>query len=258
MEGVNTKVNDTSTKSSSDENALEELALEEILRDIKWGAERAKEHGALGWQKNPAPSTNKRFLRNMLASTLRDDRPFKRKEFNPQQQLDQHQPQDDQLPQRSIEPDPPFRYNDPPKPNHDSFDPSEVDNPSSFLAPKFNEDWSQYQDDSVPPTHYRSQNNDKKNKLTSSEPSLQQYNDWRHSLKRTRQDSTTDSSASVSNSKERNGGKKGRDKKHKKHHHRRKPAGDEKDTRHKKKHKKSKKSKKSKHKSSKSHKKDKN
>ncbi|KAK7489853.1 hypothetical protein BaRGS_00018875 [Batillaria attramentaria] len=56
-----------------EEDALEQQALEEILKDIKRGAERAREHGALGWQKNPAPAPNKNFLRNMLVSTLRDD-----------------------------------------------------------------------------------------------------------------------------------------------------------------------------------------
>lgn len=58
---------------ATEEDTLEQQALDEILKDIKRGAERAREHGALGWQKNPGPVPNKTFLRNMLVSTLRDD-----------------------------------------------------------------------------------------------------------------------------------------------------------------------------------------
>ncbi|PVD34647.1 hypothetical protein C0Q70_05924 [Pomacea canaliculata] len=55
-----------------DEETLEKMALAEIMKDIKRGAERAQEHGALGWQKSTAPPPNKTFLRNMLMSTLTD------------------------------------------------------------------------------------------------------------------------------------------------------------------------------------------
>ncbi|XP_050415102.1 protein POLR1D [Patella vulgata] len=55
-----------------DEDALEQQALDEILKETKKSAERAKEMGALGWTKCPLPSTNKTFLKNMLVSTLRN------------------------------------------------------------------------------------------------------------------------------------------------------------------------------------------
>ncbi|CAG5122518.1 unnamed protein product, partial [Candidula unifasciata] len=44
----------------------------EILKEVQRGAARAKEVGALGWQKCPIPVTNKTFLRNTLVSTLRE------------------------------------------------------------------------------------------------------------------------------------------------------------------------------------------
>ncbi|XP_065309696.1 protein POLR1D-like [Dermacentor albipictus] len=49
---------------------LERLAREEILRETKRGAERAKDHGAYGWQKPRIHPTNKNFLKNTLLSTL--------------------------------------------------------------------------------------------------------------------------------------------------------------------------------------------
>lgn len=53
---------------------LERLARQEILRETKICAERAKEHGAYGWQKPRVRPTNKNFLRNTLLSTLADRR----------------------------------------------------------------------------------------------------------------------------------------------------------------------------------------
>lgn len=53
----------------SDEE-LERLAREEILRETKLGADRAKDHGAYGWQKPRIHPTNKNFLKNTLLSTL--------------------------------------------------------------------------------------------------------------------------------------------------------------------------------------------
>lgn len=53
---------------------LEQLARQEILRETKLCAERAKEHGAYGWQKARIRPTNKNFLRNTLLSTLADRR----------------------------------------------------------------------------------------------------------------------------------------------------------------------------------------
>ncbi|XP_059147340.1 serine/arginine repetitive matrix protein 2-like, partial [Physella acuta] len=59
-------------KKTQEEVALESQAVVEILKEVQRGAERAKEHGALGWQKCPVPVTNKTFLRNTLVSTLRE------------------------------------------------------------------------------------------------------------------------------------------------------------------------------------------
>uniref|UniRef100_A0A224Y848 Uncharacterized protein n=1 Tax=Rhipicephalus zambeziensis TaxID=60191 RepID=A0A224Y848_9ACAR len=49
---------------------LERLAREEILRETKRGAERAKDHGAYGWEKPRVHPTNKNFLKNTILSTL--------------------------------------------------------------------------------------------------------------------------------------------------------------------------------------------
>lgn len=53
---------------------LEQLARQEILRETKLCAERAKEQGAYGWQKARIRPTNKNFLRNTLLSTVADRR----------------------------------------------------------------------------------------------------------------------------------------------------------------------------------------
>ncbi|ELT93998.1 hypothetical protein CAPTEDRAFT_222810 [Capitella teleta] len=50
-------------------NNIEKLAMEEILRDAKRAKDMASETGV--WLKPAIPSTNKRFLRNMLTSTLK-------------------------------------------------------------------------------------------------------------------------------------------------------------------------------------------
>lgn len=57
----------------SDEE-LERLAREEILRDTRLRAERAKNQGAYGWQKPRIHPTNKNFLKNTLLSTLKSRR----------------------------------------------------------------------------------------------------------------------------------------------------------------------------------------
>lgn len=49
---------------------LERLAREEILRETRRGAERAKDHGAYGWEKPRVHPTNKNFLKNTILSTL--------------------------------------------------------------------------------------------------------------------------------------------------------------------------------------------
>ncbi|KAL8561545.1 hypothetical protein ACOMHN_024781 [Nucella lapillus] len=101
-----------------DEQKLEELAVQEILKDLKRGAERAKEHGALGWQKNPLPPTNKRFLRNMLVSTLRDNRPLKHNR-NSDEPNSSHR---GSSPRRTSESETYFRYNDRYRQNNNNLD----------------------------------------------------------------------------------------------------------------------------------------
>ncbi|XP_064637188.1 uncharacterized protein LOC135493634 [Lineus longissimus] len=63
--------------SGANEEELERIATEELLREAKRGAERVREMGIFGWQKSPVPPVNKRFLNNTLSSTLRH--PFKKK-----------------------------------------------------------------------------------------------------------------------------------------------------------------------------------
>jgi len=53
-----------------DNNELERLAQEELLQEAKRAKSRAEEMGPMGWQRCPLPVTNKRFLRNVLVSTL--------------------------------------------------------------------------------------------------------------------------------------------------------------------------------------------
>ncbi|XP_056012411.1 uncharacterized protein DDB_G0283697-like [Ostrea edulis] len=61
------------------EEDLERMAMEEIVKEAKRNSERAKEFGSLGWQ-NPGKTANKRFLSNMLVSTLRN--PLKKSVYN--------------------------------------------------------------------------------------------------------------------------------------------------------------------------------
>ncbi|XP_078369146.1 protein POLR1D-like isoform X2 [Oculina patagonica] len=53
-----------------DNKELERLAQEELLQEAKRAKSRAEEMGPMGWQRCPLPATNKRFLRNVLVSTL--------------------------------------------------------------------------------------------------------------------------------------------------------------------------------------------
>ncbi|XP_034231695.1 protein POLR1D-like [Thrips palmi] len=53
-----------------DDEELERLAAEELLKEAKQGAARAVVHGALGWKKDHAPRPNKRFLTTTLANTM--------------------------------------------------------------------------------------------------------------------------------------------------------------------------------------------
>ncbi|CAC5410193.1 unnamed protein product [Mytilus coruscus] len=50
------------------------LAREELTKEAKRGAERAKEIGAYGWVKRQGASTDKKFLGNVLVSTLRSNK----------------------------------------------------------------------------------------------------------------------------------------------------------------------------------------
>ncbi|KAJ8297535.1 LOW QUALITY PROTEIN: hypothetical protein KUTeg_024066 [Tegillarca granosa] len=60
------------------EDELERLAAEELLKEAKRGAERAKEMGSLGWQKTPVPPANKVFLKNITIRGSSRDRKRKR------------------------------------------------------------------------------------------------------------------------------------------------------------------------------------
>ncbi|CAC5392919.1 unnamed protein product [Mytilus coruscus] len=70
-------------------NLIQGLAREELTKEAKRGAERAREIGAYGWVKRPGATTDKKFLGNVLVSTLRsnkrkpsrdqDHRPYRRK-----------------------------------------------------------------------------------------------------------------------------------------------------------------------------------
>lgn len=53
-----------------DDKELERLAQEELLQEAKRAQKRAEEMGPTGWQRCPLPATNKRFLHNVLVSTL--------------------------------------------------------------------------------------------------------------------------------------------------------------------------------------------
>ncbi|PFX29996.1 hypothetical protein AWC38_SpisGene5210 [Stylophora pistillata] len=53
-----------------DDEELERRAQQELLQEAKRAKSRAEEVGPVGWQRCPLPATNKRFLHNVLASTL--------------------------------------------------------------------------------------------------------------------------------------------------------------------------------------------
>ncbi|GFN77670.1 hypothetical protein PoB_000417600 [Plakobranchus ocellatus] len=57
---------------TQEEVALESQAITEILKEVQHGAARAKQYGALAWQKSRVPVVNKTFLHNTLVSTLRE------------------------------------------------------------------------------------------------------------------------------------------------------------------------------------------
>ncbi|XP_064610183.1 protein POLR1D-like isoform X2 [Liolophura sinensis] len=78
--------NQADKKVGEEEEELERLAMEELIKEAKRGAERARDMGATGWLKAPIPRANKRFLNNTVVSTLRNLRsPVKKK---PHQQTD--------------------------------------------------------------------------------------------------------------------------------------------------------------------------
>ncbi|XP_063414388.1 pre-mRNA-splicing factor 38B-like [Mytilus trossulus] len=58
----------------SNEDELDRLAREELTKEAKRGAERAREIGAYGWVKRQGASTDKKFLGNVLVSTLRSNK----------------------------------------------------------------------------------------------------------------------------------------------------------------------------------------
>ncbi|XP_026739275.1 protein POLR1D-like [Trichoplusia ni] len=57
-------------KEPLDDEALEKLAVEELLREAVQGAARAEIVGPSGWIKAPQQKTNKRFLVNTLRNAV--------------------------------------------------------------------------------------------------------------------------------------------------------------------------------------------
>ncbi|VVD05763.1 unnamed protein product [Leptidea sinapis] len=55
-----------SDKKELDDEALEKLAVEELMREAVQGAARAELVGPSGWVKTPQQKTNKRFLVNTI------------------------------------------------------------------------------------------------------------------------------------------------------------------------------------------------
>ncbi|XP_045497654.1 protein POLR1D-like [Colias croceus] len=53
-----------------DDEALEKLAVEELIREAVQGAARAEIVGPSGWVKGPQQKTNKRFLVNTLRNAV--------------------------------------------------------------------------------------------------------------------------------------------------------------------------------------------
>ncbi|XP_061709272.1 protein POLR1D-like [Cydia pomonella] len=53
-----------------DDEALEKLAVEELMREAVQGAARAEIVGPSGWVKGPQQKTNKRFLVNTLRNAV--------------------------------------------------------------------------------------------------------------------------------------------------------------------------------------------
>ncbi|CAF4862086.1 unnamed protein product [Pieris macdunnoughi] len=64
--------NDTKTpdKEVLDDETLEKLAVEELIREAVQGAARAEIVGPSGWVKAPQQKTNKRFLVNTLRNAV--------------------------------------------------------------------------------------------------------------------------------------------------------------------------------------------
>lgn len=61
-------------KEPLDDEALEKLAVEELLREAVQGAARAEIVGPSGWIKAPQQKTNKRFLVNTLRNAVNSNK----------------------------------------------------------------------------------------------------------------------------------------------------------------------------------------
>ena len=57
-----------------DDRELDALAAEELLKEAKRGKVRAEQAGALGWQKCPLPTVNRRFVGTMVLGTVSERR----------------------------------------------------------------------------------------------------------------------------------------------------------------------------------------
>jgi hypothetical protein len=65
-----------------DDSELNALAVEELLKEAKRGKIRAEQVGALGWQKCPLPTVNRRFVGTMVLGTVSERRREKERRKN--------------------------------------------------------------------------------------------------------------------------------------------------------------------------------
>ncbi|XP_065886312.1 protein POLR1D-like [Dysidea avara] len=75
-EKKNEKQSSPGVDDKEEENELERLAVEELLKDAKRAKERADRVGPIGWQRGPS-KTNKRFLFNTLEGTMQANKRVK-------------------------------------------------------------------------------------------------------------------------------------------------------------------------------------
>ncbi|XP_022115734.1 protein POLR1D-like [Pieris rapae] len=93
----------TPDKEVLDDEALEKLAVEELIREAVQGAARAEIVGPSGWVKAPQQKTNKRFLVNTLRNAVSSNK------YNTSRNKNRHSyhkyPKKDQKPETTIKKD---------------------------------------------------------------------------------------------------------------------------------------------------------